>query len=331
MNTSLVKISIVSLIILTTTTSFGMRTFIDTEKRKELGLTPSPLRTKKIEPLKRKTIGFTELPCILQQKIAAQTPPACTKNLRETCKSSYENITLQTPKVWDLIGHSMQCISKNNMNVLILKATLCEQDMLLKKIQDYIKENDFFGCCRSEYNYRYLDHCGKEITGFFYYPEDTVPRPGHPLIIVACCTNDTNIVADVIKSSKKFEIAEIDLCLAISIKYENPPIIKMLCDLKQNTSERIGHYGSADFTVFFDNAVRMDTINAFESLISYNTSELNNHLSYSCDTYLDSLCKQHETQKNLQQYIDIVEKYGGKHAKTLWEEQKENLITKYFS
>src|SRR5579863_2646997 len=107
MHKTFITMSVVVSALLNSTISFGMLTRSQEKRQKKSALENAPF-------------NFPGLLPELQLRTAAFTPSHCIDNLKKTCTFLHKNLTFQTPLVWNVVCHSLNCVSKRHMPELLL-------------------------------------------------------------------------------------------------------------------------------------------------------------------------------------------------------------------
>lgn len=212
----------------------------------------------------------------LHPRIGSLTDPETIGNLSLTCRQLNETISFQTPHIWNIVCHSLQCISKHKMPELLIKARLCGE----KAATD--KEKNFFGtieqhilACYNPANFRsYL----WEDKTYETTPFDQFLAKERPLFS-ACFTGDKKIVIDALnsdrslKEDKRISLKELNNLMSMLIHREKIMILPMICEehakqlesLFLNNKDQKFYWHS-----FFGNiAILHKKYKAFETLINY--------------------------------------------------------------
>jgi hypothetical protein len=261
------------------------------------------------------SFNFSALPSELQICTAAFAHPNSMNNLSTTCKSLHNQLSFQTPQVWNIVKHSLNCISQENMPALFLKAHICEKTEIKDKISTSCETYTF------SYNY-YAGglswHCffplwneekTRELASEAFgnnNPSSMIDFNATPLMS-ASYTDDIHLVTNAINNGQLTN-SEIERSLLIAITHERTRVIPLLC---YQLKKKFNAVNKPDGRSFIDTASSINKINAFEALIIFYKDYLNEpHKDQ--HSYLDSLVG----VSNEPAYRDIVIKHGGKSLKT---------------
>lgn len=258
--------------------------------------------------LKDVTFNVCALPIELQKYIAAISSPDIIQNLSKTCTNLHNQLSFQTPYVWDIICHSLHCVSTKNMPKLLLKAHLCKKDDIKQKILA------IYTCSIDDHPFLYYSRCGGWY-GFIPFCSDnksleeysssidTKPTP----LMLASRTDDIRIITDIMNN---IECTDYDsgenrpLLIAISNQLTNS--IRLLCStLKKGFNDNSPYNGQ----LYCDTAMHAKKIKSFEALIIFYKDYLNKPNHYN-ETYLDYLNSIY-CSPTFSAYLDIVKKHGG--------------------
>src|SRR5438105_10653010 len=176
--------------------------------------------------------GLLDLPSELDQHISSYTHPKTIGNLSITCHRLHEKISFQTPHIWNIVCHSLDCISDNKMPLLLIKARLCQEHTTDNKEKDFLKDIE------KKILERYTPttfksqewHCPSNSTSVYFDPFlENQGSKKHPLLFSACFTNDINIVYN--ELLKNNVISDGDLfCLRYRLmEKEQTLILSIIC------------------------------------------------------------------------------------------------------
>ncbi len=291
--------------------------------------------------LENSPFNFSQLPDDLQLKIFAIMPPNHKNQLQKTCTFLHKKGTKQSPNIWDIACYNPLCIAQKDTADLILKATLCNRtDVLEKLLQNNKKTNLTYEYAYTEYP---IDRNLEKNYYFNIYDADFDPMKintsilkknqatiNNPLygkcieptkLMMACYAQDHKMIADIISSHRNITDDELDQSLFIAIHHENQDIIKTICDLKNQRPFIRNTRLPGIYTIFFDNARKMNKIKAFEALIANNTFLLNKascgRIRYESDTYLTAMILDNKDKQNINFFAEIVRAHGGKTTREL--------------
>ncbi len=294
--------------------------------------------------LENSPFNFSQLPNDLQLKIFALMPPHHKNQLQKTCTFFNQKGSIQSPHVWNVSCHNPLYIQEKDISKLILKAGLFNKADILENLLQNTQQRSFI------YEYSYINNNFKRNYYFdlrHITPTENIenvlnkykcttqhidankvyiePTP----LIIACYAQDNAMTASITNSDKNFIEGELDHALIIAINHENLKIITMLCNIKNSKSPIINQEFPATYTMFFDCALKMGKIKAFETLVDQNRFILNmipqqwsssnstTDDQRACNTYLSAMILENKNTENIKAFAQIVQCHGGKTTREL--------------
>lgn len=274
--------------------------------------------------LKNAPFDFIKLPPDLHICIASFTTPHSISNLSVTCHYLNNQITFQTPGIWNIVTHGLSAISERKMPELLLKAHLCAQATTeeQKKLFYHTIKEKILACydLKVKKPYQYVTQ-NKVYDSFDPFLSDN-PRP----LLSACYTGDKNIVIDTIRKNDD----NINDLFCVSIDREKTKIIPLLCQSYATSLESTflsckSHStyrkpaSELDWSKFVANtAILNNKKKSFEALVTYYKKYLN-IVDQNNMTYLDFIVDVHGNKnynytynKDYQEYGKIIMQHGGK-------------------
>lgn len=292
--------------------------------------------------LKDGPFNFSGLPADLQTRIASFALPHRINNLQKTCTFLRDNLTFQTPQVWNIVRHSLNCVSTENMPKLLLKAHLREKSNseTIQSIKKKILSNYPF--TEDEYPYTYCalnprlclclffpfgsEHAESIIAAKLNkdsFSDVPIKEQDATDLMLASYTGDIQIVKDILQNKDPLTSShrEMEHSLFIAIQFQDTHIIPLLCKWKtwSRQCKRKDYKIKWDARLFCNTAFNFGLVRAFEALVMFYKDYLNETGPVGNQTYLDSLIKSNGidqlcadgSEDYRTKFYNIVTKYGG--------------------